>query len=98
MSLAEALVDTFRVDYYSGYLESVQSALSEGVVIKGYFAWSLMVRKGREGGGGGCSECVVLVYIPCRGGILYHIMGSSVDRIISNGPMAITIASVCIMW
>ncbi len=43
LPLSEALHDSFRVDYYSGYLSSVMKAKDEGVKVQGYFAWSLMV-------------------------------------------------------
>ncbi|CAE7616782.1 BGLU11, partial [Symbiodinium microadriaticum] len=42
MSLDDALHDSFRVDYYSGYLGSVMEALRQGVRVEGYYAWSLM--------------------------------------------------------
>eukprot|EP00877_Chromochloris_zofingiensis_P008884 jgi/Chrzof1/4249/Cz14g04230.t1 len=37
-----ALRDTFRIDYYNGYIDSVCKAVSEGVKLTRYFAWSLM--------------------------------------------------------
>jgi beta-glucosidase len=43
MSMEDALNDTFRVDFYSGYLENVMMAMEMGVNVKSYFAWSLMV-------------------------------------------------------
>jgi beta-glucosidase len=43
MSLQEALNDTFRVNYYSDYLDNVMKAIDEGVNVQAYFAWSLMV-------------------------------------------------------
>jgi hypothetical protein len=43
LSLADALNDTFRVNYYSSYLDSVMRAIDNGVNVRGYFAWSLMV-------------------------------------------------------
>jgi len=42
MSLADALNDTFRVNFYSGYIDNVMRAVSEGVDVRAYFAWSLM--------------------------------------------------------
>jgi beta-glucosidase len=42
LPLAEALNDQFRVDFYSQYISNVSLAISEGVDVKGYFAWSLM--------------------------------------------------------
>jgi len=42
MPLAEALNDTFRVDFYREYIGNVTQAMSEGVDVRGYFAWSLM--------------------------------------------------------
>lgn len=43
LSLEDALNDTFRVNYYNDYLENVMKAMQEGVQVKAYFAWSLMV-------------------------------------------------------
>lgn len=43
LPLEEALNDTFRVNYYSSYLDSVMKVIDEGVKVEGYFAWSLMV-------------------------------------------------------
>jgi len=40
LPLAQALNDTFRVDFYSGYLKEVLSAINDGVAVKGYIAWS----------------------------------------------------------
>lgn len=54
LPLSEALHDTFRVDYYSSYLSSVMKAMDEGVRVKGYFAWSLMV------------ECITFLVTICR--------------------------------
>jgi beta-galactosidase len=34
--------DQERLDFYKGYLEASQEAISEGVNLKGYFAWSFM--------------------------------------------------------
>ena len=34
--------DSDRIDYYQSHLNAVESALTHGVNIKGYFAWSLM--------------------------------------------------------
>ncbi|KAK7261589.1 hypothetical protein RIF29_27903 [Crotalaria pallida] len=42
LSLKEALVDTFRIDYYYRHLFYLQLAISDGVNVKGYFAWSLL--------------------------------------------------------
>jgi len=42
LPLQQALVDTFRVDYYDQYLSNVSAAMQDGVDVKGYFAWSLM--------------------------------------------------------
>jgi beta-glucosidase len=57
LSIADALEDQERVDYYREYLENVQAAVdADGVDLRGYFAWSLLdnfeVGKGghREGG------------------------------------------------
>lgn len=40
--LAKAVVDTTRVDFYSGYLSAVHDALEDGVDVRGYFLWSLL--------------------------------------------------------
>ena len=42
LTIAEALEDQFRVDYLSGYLSNVQSAVQDGVDLRGYFVWSLL--------------------------------------------------------
>ncbi|XP_061367284.1 cyanogenic beta-glucosidase-like isoform X2 [Gastrolobium bilobum] len=42
LSLQEALIDTFRIDYYYRHLFYLQSAIRDGVNVKGYFAWSLL--------------------------------------------------------
>lgn len=41
MSLAEALRDTDRVEYFEGYANAMLQAVTEdGVPVKGYFGWS----------------------------------------------------------
>ncbi|CAL0332467.1 unnamed protein product [Lupinus luteus] len=42
LSLKEALIDTFRIDYYFRHLYYLRSAIKNGVKVKGYFAWSLL--------------------------------------------------------
>jgi len=42
MAMADALEDDFRVFFYSSYLANMQRARSEGVNVRGYFAWSLL--------------------------------------------------------
>ncbi|KAF7823962.1 beta-glucosidase 12-like [Senna tora] len=42
LTLEGALVDTFRIDYYYRHLYYLQSAIKDGVNVKGYFAWSLL--------------------------------------------------------
>ncbi|CAL2264245.1 unnamed protein product [Prunus armeniaca] len=42
LSLKEALYDTKRVDYHMLHLFYVQSAIKNGVKVKGYFLWSLL--------------------------------------------------------
>ncbi|XP_058073470.1 beta-glucosidase 12-like [Magnolia sinica] len=42
LSLEEALQDNMRVDYYHRHLLFVQSAIRDGVDVRGYFAWSLL--------------------------------------------------------
>ncbi|XP_014496953.2 beta-glucosidase 12-like [Vigna radiata var. radiata] len=41
-TLEEALLDIYRIDYYYRHLYYLRSAMSEGVKVKGYFAWSLL--------------------------------------------------------
>ncbi|KAJ7980720.1 Beta-glucosidase [Quillaja saponaria] len=42
LSLEEALLDTYRIDYYFRHLYYLQIAIKDGVNVKGYFAWSLL--------------------------------------------------------
>ncbi|KAJ1377063.1 Glycoside hydrolase family 1 [Sesbania bispinosa] len=42
LSVEEALLDTYRIDYYYRHLFYIQSAIRDGVNIKGYFAWSML--------------------------------------------------------
>ncbi|KAF7824060.1 beta-glucosidase 12-like [Senna tora] len=42
LSLEEALMDTYRIDYYYRHLYYLQLAIKDGVNVKGYFAWSLL--------------------------------------------------------
>ncbi|XP_045820620.1 cyanogenic beta-glucosidase-like [Trifolium pratense] len=42
LPLEESLLDTYRIDYFYRHLYSVQSAIRDGVNVKGYFAWSLL--------------------------------------------------------
>ncbi|XP_034211590.1 beta-glucosidase 12-like isoform X2 [Prunus dulcis] len=42
LSLEEALYDTQRVDYHILHLYHVQTAIKNGVNVKGYFLWSLL--------------------------------------------------------
>ncbi|RHN76176.1 putative beta-glucosidase [Medicago truncatula] len=42
LSLEEALMDTYRIDYYHRHLFYIRSAIKNGVNVKGYFAWSLL--------------------------------------------------------
>ncbi|XP_061367285.1 beta-glucosidase 13-like [Gastrolobium bilobum] len=42
LSLDEALVDIYRIDYYYDHLFYLQSAIRKGVNVRGYFAWSLL--------------------------------------------------------
>jgi hypothetical protein len=85
LPLSEALHDSFRVDYYSSYLASVTRAMDEGVQVKGYFAWSLMV--------------LPSPYPCCRGECVTSCSPLFVSlRITLNGLMVTIIALVCIMW
>ncbi|WIA44472.1 hypothetical protein OEZ86_007218 [Tetradesmus obliquus] len=42
MSVQQAIRDDFRVNYYKGYLDYLCKAISEGVKVSTYFAWSFM--------------------------------------------------------
>ncbi|KAF3338293.1 beta-glucosidase 12-like protein [Carex littledalei] len=42
LPLGEALKDDFRIEYYYSHLQYLHAAISEGVNVKGYFAWSLL--------------------------------------------------------
>ncbi|XP_050896284.1 cyanogenic beta-glucosidase isoform X1 [Lathyrus oleraceus] len=42
LSLEESLIDTYRIDYYYRHLYYLQTAIKDGVNVKGYFAWSLL--------------------------------------------------------
>ncbi|KAF7824021.1 beta-glucosidase 12-like [Senna tora] len=42
LSLKEALMDTYRIDYCYRHLYYLQLAIKDGVNVKGYFAWSLL--------------------------------------------------------
>jgi len=42
LPLDQALNDTFRINYYNGYIAEMSRAIDEGVKVKAYFAWSLM--------------------------------------------------------
>uniref|UniRef100_A0A383WHZ0 beta-glucosidase n=1 Tax=Tetradesmus obliquus TaxID=3088 RepID=A0A383WHZ0_TETOB len=42
MSVQQAIRDDFRVNYYKGYLDYLCKAISEGVKVNTYFAWSFM--------------------------------------------------------
>ncbi|MCH95293.1 beta-glucosidase 12-like, partial [Trifolium medium] len=42
LSLQESLLDTDRIDYYYRHLYYLETAIRDGVNVKGYFAWSLL--------------------------------------------------------
>jgi beta-glucosidase len=43
MTIADAVHDTFRVDYYKGYIKNLRDAITfDGVDVGAYFAWSMM--------------------------------------------------------
>lgn len=42
LTAAEAVHDSFRIEYYSRYLSAMEGAVSEGVRVEGYVAWSLL--------------------------------------------------------
>jgi len=41
-TVADAENDTFRVEFYQGYIAQMHGAIQEGADVRGYFAWSLM--------------------------------------------------------
>jgi beta-galactosidase len=41
-SVEDAKQDTFRVEFYQGYIAQMHQSIQEGADIRGYFAWSLM--------------------------------------------------------
>ncbi|BBH07494.1 beta glucosidase 12, partial [Prunus dulcis] len=42
LSLAEALNDTHRIDFYNRHLHYVQSSIDNGVKVKGFFPWTFL--------------------------------------------------------
>ncbi|WCJ20257.1 beta glucosidase 46 [Euphorbia peplus] len=42
LSIEETLHDVARVEYMSGYLDSLKTAMRNGADVRGYFAWSLL--------------------------------------------------------
>ncbi|XP_027355483.1 cyanogenic beta-glucosidase-like isoform X2 [Abrus precatorius] len=42
LSLEESLIDTYRVDYLYRHLYYLETAIKDGVNVKGYFVWSLL--------------------------------------------------------
>ncbi|XP_073226438.1 beta-glucosidase 12-like isoform X2 [Cicer arietinum] len=42
LPLEEALMDTYRIDYFHRHLYYISSAIKHGVKVQGYFAWSLL--------------------------------------------------------
>lgn len=42
LSLEEALMDTYRIDYFYRHLYYILIAIKDGVKVQGYFAWSLL--------------------------------------------------------
>jgi len=40
--LPDVLHDRFRIDFYDQYISNVSQAITEGVDVRGYFAWSFM--------------------------------------------------------
>ncbi|XP_061361382.1 beta-glucosidase 12-like [Gastrolobium bilobum] len=42
LTLEEALMDTYRIDYFYRHLYYVLTAIKDDVKVKGYFAWSLL--------------------------------------------------------
>ncbi|XP_027355979.1 beta-glucosidase 12-like [Abrus precatorius] len=42
LSLEEALMDTYRIDYFYRHLYYISIAIKDGVNVQGYFAWSLL--------------------------------------------------------
>jgi beta-glucosidase len=82
LSLSDALNDTFRVNYYSDYLSYVLKAIDNGVKVRGYFAWSLMVNNSMM------SDILSLYFILC----------CEICRITLSGQTATPSDSVCTMW
>ena len=42
LPLAQALNDTYRINYLQQYISAMEGAMQAGVPLKGYFCWSLM--------------------------------------------------------
>ncbi|KAJ1421940.1 Glycosyl hydrolases family 1, N-terminal conserved site [Sesbania bispinosa] len=42
LTLEEALMDTYRIDYFYRHLYYISTAIKDGVKVRGYFAWSLL--------------------------------------------------------
>eukprot|EP00483_Globobulimina_turgida_P007014 UN07028 len=42
MPFEQVINDTFRINFYREYIGNVTKAKSEGIDVRGYFAWSLM--------------------------------------------------------
>lgn len=43
MPISEAIHDTFRVNFYKDYIQNaIEAMTTDGVDLRGYFAWSLM--------------------------------------------------------
>ncbi|XP_045820541.1 non-cyanogenic beta-glucosidase-like [Trifolium pratense] len=42
LSLEEAILDTYRIDYYYRHFHYIHSAIKSGSNVKGFFAWSLL--------------------------------------------------------
>jgi beta-glucosidase len=48
MRCEEAVNDTYRIKYFEDHLNAVGQAIrSDGAVVKGYFAWSLLDNLGK---------------------------------------------------
>lgn len=43
LTVADAIHDSPRVDYFQGYLKAMLEAVAEGVHVKAYMAWSLVL-------------------------------------------------------
>jgi len=74
LPLEEALNDQFRIDYYSQYISNVSLALSEGVDVRGYFAWGFIDDYGWQDG---YAHRFGLVYVDWKDGLKRYLKNSA---------------------